>query len=190
MYCLTVLEAIGPGSRCPWGWFLLRVEREECVPCLPPIFWWLASNPGHSLACGSITSSLPASSHVLPGCVSVSKFPLFYRDCSLLDSVQFSSVAQPCPTLCDPMDCSRPGLPVQHQLTGLGTPILRYGLPWWLRGKESTCQCRRRGFDLWVGKIPWRRKWQLTPLFLPGKCHGQRSLAGCSPRDHEDSDMS
>ena len=115
-------------------------------------------------------------------------FPLFIG--TEVYWIQFSSVAQPCPTLCDPMDCSRPGLPVQHQLTGLGTPIPQYGLPWWLRGKESTCQCRRHGFDPWVGKIPWRRKWQLTPVFLPGKCHGQRSLAGCSPRGHEESDMS
>ena len=39
----------------------------------------------------------------------------------------------------------------------------------------------------WVGKIPWRRKWQPTPVFLPGKFHGQRSLVGCSPRDHKKS---
>ena len=39
----------------------------------------------------------------------------------------------------------------------------------------------RCGFDLWVGKIPWRRKWQPTPVFLPGESHGQRSLAGYSP---------
>ena len=45
-------------------------------------------------------------------------------------------------------------------------------------GKESACQCRRPGFDPWVGKIPWRRKWQPTPVFLPGESHGQRSLAG------------
>ena len=51
------------------------------------------------------------------------------------------------------------------------------GLPWWLSGKESTYQCRRPGFDPWVGKIPWRRKWQLTPVFLPGKSHEQRSLS-------------
>ena len=38
--------------------------------------------------------------------------------------------------------------------------------------------CRRHGFCLWVGKISWRRKWQPTPVFLPGKSHGQRSLAG------------
>ena len=37
-------------------------------------------------------------------------------------------------------------------------------------------QCRRHGFDPWVGKNPWRRKWQPTPVFLPGKSHGQRSL--------------
>ena len=51
-------------------------------------------------------------------------------------------------------------------------------------GKEPACQCRRRkrhGFDPWVGKIPWRRAWQPTPLFLPGESHGQRSLVGYSP---------
>ena len=42
------------------------------------------------------------------------------------------------------------------------------GLLWWLSGK-STCQGRRPGFAPWVGKIPWRRKWQPTPVFLPGK---------------------
>ena len=53
----------------------------------------------------------------------------------------------------------------------------RVELPRWLSGKESTCQYRRRGFDLWLGKISWRRKWQSTPVFLPDKSHGQRSLA-------------
>ena len=41
-------------------------------------------------------------------------------------------------------------------------------------------KCKRHGFDPWVGKIPWRRKWQLTRVFLPGKFHGHRSLVGCS----------
>ena len=57
--------------------------------------------------------------------------------------------------------------------------------PWWLSSKESTCQCRRHRrsrFDLWVAKIPWRRKRQPTPVFLPGESHGQRSLADYSPR--------
>ena len=48
---------------------------------------------------------------------------------------------------------------------------------------------RRRGFSPWVGKTPWRRKWQATPGFLPGKFHGQRSLAGYSPRGHKESNM-
>ena len=54
-------------------------------------------------------------------------------------------------------------------------------IPRWLSGKESACQCRRHRrsrFDPWVGKIPWRRKWQPTPVFLPGKFHEHRSLAG------------
>ena len=38
----------------------------------------------------------------------------------------------------------------------------------------------RRGFDPWVGKIPWRREWLPTPVFLPGEFHGQRSLVGYS----------
>ena len=55
------------------------------------------------------------------------------------------------------------------------------GLPRWLSGKESVCQCRRYGFDSWVGKIPWRRAWQLTLVFLPGESQGQRSPMGYSP---------
>ena len=55
--------------------------------------------------------------------------------------------------------------------------------------KAPTCQCRRRGFDPWVGKIPWRRKWQSTPVLLPGKSHGQRSLIGYSPWGRKESDM-
>ena len=54
-------------------------------------------------------------------------------------------------------------------------------LPGWLSSKESTCQCRRCGFDPWAGKIPWRRKWQPPPVFLPGKSHKQRGLQGYSP---------
>ena len=60
-------------------------------------------------------------------------------------------------------------------------PRLLRWLPWWLSGEESTCQCRGPRFYPWVGKVPWRRKWQPTPVFLPGKSHGQRSLVGYSP---------
>ena len=44
------------------------------------------------------------------------------------------------------------------------------------------------GFDPWVRKIPWRRKWQPTPVFLPGKSHGRRSLVGYSPWGRKESD--
>ena len=49
-------------------------------------------------------------------------------------------------------------------------------------------QCRRLGFDSWVGKMPWTRKWQPTPVFLPGESHGQRSLAGYSTWGHKELD--
>ena len=60
----------------------------------------------------------------------------------------------------------------------------RNRLPWWLSNKEFACKYRRCGkhrFDPWVRKIPWRRKWQLIPVFLPVKPQGQRSLASYSP---------
>ena len=47
------------------------------------------------------------------------------------------------------------------------------GLSRWFSGKESPCECRRCRFNPWVGKIPWRRKWQPTLVFWPGKPHGQ-----------------
>ena len=54
---------------------------------------------------------------------------------------------------------------------------------------KSVClQCGRPGFDPWVGKICWRRKWQSTPVLLPGKSHGQRSLVGYSPWSRKESD--
>ena len=63
------------------------------------------------------------------------------------------------------------------------------GLPGWLGGKVSACQRGRHGFDPWVRKIPWRWKWQTTPVFLPRKSYGQRSLAGYSPWGLKGSDM-
>ena len=55
----------------------------------------------------------------------------------------------------------------------------------WFHAKESACQCRRRRLDPWVRMIPWRRKWQPIPLFLPGEFHRQRSLEGYSPWGHK-----
>ena len=59
-------------------------------------------------------------------------------------------------------------------------------------GKKPVCPCRRskrHGFNPWVQKIPWRRKWQPTPVFWPGKSDGQRSLVGYSPWGHKESDL-
>ena len=111
-----------------------------------------------------------------------------------------------CPTLCNPMDCSPPGSSV-HEIfqarilewvaicfsressnPGIepGSPSLQAdSLPTELQGKPMVVKrlpaIRRPGFDLWVEKIPWRSKWQPTPVSLPGKSHGQRRLVSCSP---------
>ena len=115
-----------------------------------------------------------------------------------------SEIAQSCLTLSDPMDCSLPGSSVYgifqarvlewgaiafseyyatcHLIIGF---LFFIGLSWWLRGKKKEKKCRRCGFSPWVGKIPWRLKQQSTPVFLPGKSHGKRSLAAYSPWGHK-----
>ena len=83
-----------------------------------------------------------------------------------------------------------PDFKIQH-LTNLkmkqtnknNTRAVKNGLPWWLSGKESPWKCRGHEFYLWVWKIPWRKRWQHIPVFLPGKSRGQRSLVGYSPWD-------
>ena len=116
------------------------------------------------------------------------------------------SVTHSCQILCEPMDYSLPDLSVHGIIPGRilewiaisssrvssqpkveSEPPLAPALPgrfWWLSSKQSACQCRshrRLGFNPWVRKIPWRRKWQSTPVVFPGRSHGQRSLAGYSP---------
>ena len=99
---------------------------------------------------------------------------------------------QSCPTLWDPMDCSLTGSSVYgisqaRILEWVAIPFSRGSSQprdrTWLSctGKESAYQRRRHSFDPWVRKIPWRRKWQPTPVSLPGKSHGHRSLAVYSP---------
>ena len=65
------------------------------------------------------------------------------------------------------------------------------GFPGGASGKEPAYQCRPKGgrFNPWVRKIPWRRKWQLTPVFFPGESHGQWSLVSYSLQGHKKSDM-
>ena len=59
------------------------------------------------------------------------------------------------------------------------------GLPWWLNSKESTCNSGDVGSIPKSGRHPWGRKWKPTPVFLPRKSHGKRSLAGYSPWGHK-----
>ena len=83
-----------------------------------------------------------------------------------------------------------PSETLNHRSFGGGCAESR-GFPDIPSGKEPACQCRRHkscGFDPWVWKIPWRRVWQSTPVFLSGQSRGQRSLAGCSPEGHKELD--
>ena len=78
--------------------------------------------------------------------------------------------------------------PLYHQ----GSPMFVLTSSSFGSGEESAHQCKRckrLGSHPWVGKIPWERKWQPTPAFLPGQPHGQRSLTGYSPWGHEELDM-
>ena len=68
-------------------------------------------------------------------------------------------------------------------VTELATSVAR-----WHSGKESTCQGRRLKFDLWVRKIPWRRRLQPALVFLPREAQGQRSLEGYRPRGYKELD--
>ena len=66
--------------------------------------------------------------------------------------------------------------------------IQTLGFPGDSDGKGSACNAGRPEFDHWVRKIPWKREWHPTPLFLPGEFHGQRRLAVYSPWDCKESD--
>ena len=72
------------------------------------------------------------------------------------------------------------------------TALTSRGFPGGTSGKEPACQCRRykrHRFDLWVGKIPRRRRaWQPSQVFLPGESHGEGSLVGYSPYGRKESD--
>ena len=121
------------------------------------------------------------------------------------------SVAQSCSTLWDPMDCSEPGFLLLHCLLEFAHshvhwvfdaikpshPLLLLLFPSLIvvvriskiiLNNSGACQCRRLRFNPWIGKIPGRRKWQPTPVFLPGESHGWRSLAGYSLGGHRESD--
>ena len=76
---------------------------------------------------------------------------------------------------------------VLHRVIRVGL-IEKSDFPGGSDGKNVCLQCGRPGVDSWVGKIPWRRKWQPTPVLLPGKSHGWKSLVGYNPWGHKESD--
>ena len=70
--------------------------------------------------------------------------------------------------------------------------VFSLGFPGSASGKEAACQCskcKRCRFNPLIGKIPWRKAWQPTPVFLPGESHGRRSLVGSSPWSCKESDV-
>ena len=144
---------------------------------------------------------------------------LFYLGCpGALVIKKWSEVAQSCLTLCNPVDCIAHEVPPpmgfsrQEYWSGLPLPspgdipdpgieprsptlqadTLTSEPPGKPNDKEPTCQYRkqkRHGFDSWVWKIPWRREWQPTTVFLPGESHEQRSMVGYSPWGHKESEV-
>ena len=120
-------------------------------------------------------------------------FPIYFL------SVQFILVSQSCPSLCDPMDCSTSCLPVHHQLPeftethihwaekemATHSSTLAWKIPWTEEpGRLQSMGSRRVGHDQETSLSlftfsHWRRKWQPTPVFLPGESQGWQSLMGC-----------
>ena len=154
---------------------------------------WTKYKPHVEITCGEFfkDSAPPAISRTTaPG--STAQAPL-----SSLKPLQMVPTCSLCgnPWIWTPMHCFSSSCPLLKSLGNtsafkwlfIWTLVVK--LPRWLRGYESTCQhreCKRRGFHPRVGK---GRKWQPTPVFLPGEFHGQRSLAGCSPCDCKQLDM-
>ena len=110
---------------------------------------------------------------------------------SLRTENAISSVTQLCPTLCDPMNCSTPGLPIGE---GNGNPLQysclenpKDGGAWWAL-VHGVAMSRTRLSDFTFTFMHWRRKWQPTPVFLPGESQGRGSLVGCRLWGHTESD--
>ena len=86
-------------------------------------------------------------------------------ECSLGTSLAFSGTPYK-------READSPSIYMDHPSSQTWCQFLEpLGFPRGFSGKKSTCQCRRLGFDPWVGKIPWRRAWQPTPVLLPGESH-------------------
>ena len=167
--------------QCPGACRVIPSFPAQALGSLPPSSWHPA----------------PSSCHLLP-------HPVVHATATLATVCKvFAKCPSLCPTACCLVLSSRPTHSIARsqgkrrplpRLGGLSAPLsvpmdssllhvtshTAVVLPRWLGGKESTRQHWRCGFNPWVGKIPWTRKWQPTPVFLPGESHGQRSLVGCA----------
>ena len=110
-------------------------------------------------------------------------FPDLYHRFSLISLVIYFVIVV---YICNPHP---PVQPIPLSPLEVHTFVFSFHVSWWALctsvGKSICLQCGRPGFSSWGRKIPWRRKWQPTPLFLPEESQGQRSLAGYSSRDHK-----
>ena len=147
---------------CPWF--------QAPTPSKPTLVIYVHSrhpNPPHK------------SSVTLSGCKKVWKRRIVKREkkagesCEVLRTIGDGQGGLAC---CDSWGCKE-----SDTTEWLNWTELRGQLPWWLSSKRICLQHRRPGFDLWVGKIPWRRAWHSTPVLLPRESCGQRSLADCNP---------
>ena len=142
--------------------------------------WTPSSSPCHTL-CVALDIKVQDGIYI-PGGRMEKRSNTRYKDCvSIVCSRRFWEVVM----LTLPLVSQRPTQSHQHSMW-FGNILF---VPRWRAGKESACQYRRCEFDPWIwGEIPWRRKWQPTPVFLPGIFCGQRSLVGCSPWGGKESD--
>ena len=138
--------------------------------CSSPLAYWIPSNLGELIF--SCHIFLPF--HTVHGVLSA----------RILEWFAILSSSGPCFVRTPHYDPICLGWPCKAWLIAslsYSSPSAMIRLPSWLSGKESACHCRRCKFNPFVRKIPWRWKYQPTPVFLPGKSHGQRSPGGCSP---------
>ena len=117
--------------------------------------------------------------------VSLEGFQCWYILCCVLDTCESGE-------LLNKMRCRHPLICWKSHPQIQIITITEGDFPFGASGKDPVCQCRRFkrcGFNPWVRKIPWRRAYQPTPIFLPGESNGQRSLVSCSPWGHKESDI-
>ena len=169
-----------------WTHFVLGVaspkcDNQELLQILPEVPWWgLPPHPplrtseaeGHWLKLTAEARARGASPHSSLGTCHLSPPSLFPLPPPRLAPAHPSPLASNPPSSQSPyttFPTSPVNLSCRFSLS-FGIICFMSGFPGGTSGKESTCQCRRykrRGFDPWVGKIPWRRVWQRTPVFLP-----------------------